>query len=73
MWSKGNRGFGEQKNLKKHVRAFAKHAQAVTNWVHRSLRGWGVEVWVQVMGGRHKFKRGGHSVNAKQHLQNTHR
>ncbi len=24
------------------------------------------------MGGRHKFKRGGHSVNAKQHLQNTH-
>ncbi len=25
------------------------------------------------MGGRHKFKRGGHSVNAKQHLQNMHR
>ncbi len=26
-----------------------------------------------VMGGRHKFKRGGNSVNAKKHLQNTHR
>ncbi len=25
------------------------------------------------MGGPHKLKRGGHSVNAKQHVQNTHR
>ncbi len=28
---------------------------------------------IQEMGGRHKFKRGGHSVNVKQNLQNVHR
>ncbi len=45
--------------MKKPVRAFAKHAQVVRNWVHRSLRGRGVEGWLVF---RCVSVRGGHRI-----------